>query len=112
MNMLPAESEQFATAHSCLNCQNDKLLQQRRSSPLTCGEQALFFPIFEAAFAPLWDARASNHFHGIAREPITPLPKRGLDGVAQRVEFAHDCRRGSILKSLITIGRDICACEL
>src|SRR5664279_5212695 len=107
MNMRPAESEQLTTAHSCLDCQNNKLLQQRRPSPITCREQVFFFAIFEAALAPLWDARASNHLHRITWQPEPPFPKRSLDGMAQRIKLAHDCRRGDVFETFIAIGCDI-----
>jgi hypothetical protein len=66
----------------------------------------------QAALAPLWDARASNHFHWIARKPEAPFPKRSLDGVTQRVEFAHHRGRGDVFETFITISRDICTGEL
>src|SRR5664280_777858 len=109
MNMLPAKPEKLTTAHPCLDSQNDKLLQQRRSSPITCREQALFFPIFKTALAPLRDSRASNHLHRVAWQPESPLPKRSLDGVAQRVEFAYHRRGSDIFEPLVAIGCDICA---
>jgi hypothetical protein len=80
--MLPAKPEQFTPAHPSLDRENDKLLQQWRPSPVTGREQALFFTIFKTAFAPLWNARASNHLHRIAGEPQAPLPKRSLDRMA------------------------------
>jgi hypothetical protein len=79
MDVRPTKPEQFTTAHSCLDSENDKLLQQWRSSPVTCGEQALFFPFFKTAFAPLWNARASNHLHRVAWQPQAPLSKRCLN---------------------------------
>src|SRR5262245_60288171 len=111
MDLLPAKSEQFTAAHRGLYSEDDKLPQQWRSSPITRGEQALFFFIFETALAALWDARASNHLYRIAWQPEAPLPECYLDGVADRIEFAHDCRRSYVFETLIAVGRHICACE-
>ena len=80
--ILPPKPKKLATTHSCFDCKNDKLLQQRRSSPIAGGQQALFLSVFETALASLWDARASNQFDRISREPEAPLPERGLNGVA------------------------------
>jgi hypothetical protein len=110
--MLPSKPKKLTTTHSCFDCKNYKLLQQWRSSPVTRSKEALFFAIFETAFTSLRDARAPDHFHGIAGESEAPFSKRCLKGMADRIEFPHDCCRGSIFKTLVTIGRDICAGEL
>src|ERR1017187_4462562 len=112
VKMLPPKAEKLTPTHSWFDSQNHKLLYKRRSSPVTCREQALFFPVFKAPLAPLWHARTPNHFPWIAWQPETPFAQRYLDGVAHRVEFTHDCRRGDVLEPFVAICRDICACEL
>ena len=110
--MLPPKPKQFTAAHPCLDSENEKLFSTMASFPDRTRREALFFAIFESALAPLWNARASNHLHRIARQPEAPLSKRCLNRMAQGVKLAHDRRWGDVLETFIAISCDICAGEL
>ena len=93
VDVFPAKPEELTAPHSRFERENDEWLQQGGAPPIAGFEQAPLFTPFEATLSALWDARSSHELHRVAWQVESPLARRNVDRVRERVQLPND-RRG------------------
>src|SRR5712664_4728074 len=97
VDVLPLQVEHLASAHGCLDRQNDKGFHQGCATLITCHKQPGFLTGFQAPSASPRNLWTSHQLHRVARQPETPLAGRDLNRVGHSVELTDDCGWGDTL---------------